>query len=353
MNFGDRSTPSAALAPAWADLATTATDFRRHYAALGYNEQAPAPLVSTVDPTVRFIGSTISVLKSFILDDSIPGPGVFLIQPSLRTRNLERLLDEKAATTSPSFFVHLGTLSPPDFLEQAAFDGWKFFMEHCAARGAHAVMRISSQDRDLLAVARHLPGAEIEVDGEPDQHYRHQFGMKEAAGRNLNWGVRQADSRIANVGNLVIIENSRGGIGVEVVMGLSHLIAGIFGLRHPIMASPAAAAVTIKSVDEIKFADALVVCCVLADAELRPTGRGRGRTMRGYLQALAMLRHKCGISFDDLERAAAYLLSGPKSSVIASAIRRYLEMYDEYTALGAGYLDNATLLREYSQQISP
>ena len=341
VDFGERLTLSPALASAWMSLSSAADDFRRHYRGRGYIEQAPAHLVSRVDPSVRFIGSTISVLKSFIRTRSAPEPGVFLIQPALRTRNLEKLLDENAMPTSPSFFLHLGTLSPASFLEQAAIDGWMFFLDQCAGQSSRAVMRVSSQHQDLLTIARNLPGPAVEIDGEPQDHYRHQFGMVGISGRNLNYGICQSDGQINNVGNLVIMENDEGAVGIEVVIGLNHLVAGLFNLGHPIMASPAAAAVSISSLSEIKFADALVASSVLANMGLRPVGRGRGRTLRGYLQALAALRRSCGISFEDLERAVTYLLTGPESKIIALAIRRYVEVYDNYIASGAKYSDSA------------
>lgn len=348
LDFGEPLHDSPDLSSAWMSLAPTVAEFRRHYRRRGYREQPPVPLVSDVDPTVRFIGSTISVLKPYVLQGSIPRPGIFLVQPALRTRNLARLLEEKASLTSPSFFLHLGTVSPPDCVELTALHAWTFLRQRTIGRRTRAVMRVSSQDQDLLAIARRLPEPEVEIDGQDPAHYRHGFGLEGIAGRNLNWGVRRPNGAIDDVGNLVIIEEQRGPLAVEVAVGLNHLVARLFELDHPILASPVAAAVPITSDCGVKFADALAASTALVDAGLRPTGRGRGRILRGYLQALAALRGACGGSRDDVERMVAYLLTGPESGAVALAIRRYLEVHDQQAMSESRSEAHALALREFT-----
>ena len=317
------------LAAAWSLLRPIVDAFRRDYRHRGYIEYAPAQLISRVDPSVRFIGSTISVLKPLLSDSTVPDPGVVLVQPAVRTRNLAKLLDEDAKLTAPSFFLHMGTLSPPGTLDAAASYAWTFLNKQVSARGgARVVMRISSEDPDLMRIARRLPDPVIETDGEDPSCYRHRFGMSGIGGRNLNYAIRHADGRMFNFGNLVVIEDAQGCCGIETAVGLNHFVAAIFGLDHPIVASPVAAVVSITSCSEIKFADALVASATFADAGLTPTGRGRGRTFRGYLAALAALRRPCGIPIDDLERAVAYLVTGPEGRTIASSIRHHVEALD-------------------------
>jgi hypothetical protein len=348
LDFGEPLNASPDLGSAWMSLAPTVAAFRRHYRRWGYREQPPVPLVSDVDPTVRFVGSTISVLKPYVLQASIPWPGIFLVQPALRTRNLARLLDQQARLSSPSFFLHLGTVSPPDCLELTALHAWTFLRATTVDRRTRAVMRVSSQDRDLLAITRRLPDPEVEIDGEDPARYRHGFGLEGIVGRNLNWGVRRPDGAIDDVGNLVVIEDRRGPRAVEVAVGLNHLAARLFELDHPILASPVAAAVPITSDCGVKLADALAASTALVDAGLRPTGRGRGRVLRGYLHALAALRDACGRSNDDVERAIAYLLTGPESGAVASAIRRYLEVYERLATSERRSEAHALALREFT-----
>ena len=54
--------------------------FREHFSAYGYSEIQAVPVSSRIDPTVRFIGSPISILKPLITAGHIPFPGVFAIQ---------------------------------------------------------------------------------------------------------------------------------------------------------------------------------------------------------------------------------------------------------------------------------
>ena len=70
------------------------TDFKEHYASLGYQEEPPVQISSGVDPTVRFIGSHISVFKPYLAEGIAPNPGLFMRQDCLRTRNADKLLDD-------------------------------------------------------------------------------------------------------------------------------------------------------------------------------------------------------------------------------------------------------------------
>ena len=49
----------------------------------------PVKISSGIDPSVRFIGSHISVLKPYFLNDNIPTGGYVMSQPCIRTRNLK------------------------------------------------------------------------------------------------------------------------------------------------------------------------------------------------------------------------------------------------------------------------
>src|ERR1035438_6452334 len=84
------------LVPGWPVLAglerrlpRVVDDFRSCLSNQGFHESAAVPLTAKVDPTVRFVGSVMNVLKPLVLEGRIPRAGVLLAQPALRTMNLK------------------------------------------------------------------------------------------------------------------------------------------------------------------------------------------------------------------------------------------------------------------------
>lgn len=55
----------------------------------GYNENKPVKITSGVDKSVVLVGSTISVLKPKLLNNSIHKNGEFLFQRAIRTQPLK------------------------------------------------------------------------------------------------------------------------------------------------------------------------------------------------------------------------------------------------------------------------
>ncbi len=297
-----------------------AAAIRRHYAGRGYVERAPQPLVSRLDPSVRFIGSTISVLKGDLLAGKVAAPGLFVVQPAVRTRNLPRLLDERAVITSPSWFLHAGTVCPPECAAQGLADVCALLTRGV---GATLVLRVASADADLRALAERCHPGGVEVDGEPAEHYRHGFGVPGLEGRNINLAAVAGTGAPRNFGNFIAMERAGAAVAYETALGVHHLAAATAGLGHPLRAQPVAGVLALGTQRELKLADALVTSLALLEAGLRPTGRGRGRTLRGYLLALGALQRACGLGPSELERAA-FALCGERAR--AAAIRRFVEV---------------------------
>jgi hypothetical protein len=307
-------------------IEATVDEFRAHYGERGYRERSPVPLMSPIDPTVRFVGSTVSVLKPLILSRSVPAPGVFLVQPALRTRNLAKLLDDRFEITSPSYFLHAGVVSPPALAARALTDACSFLSQRLATEPGQIVLRVSAHDADLRSLAARSCSSAIEVGGEAEERYRHSFGMPGIRGRNLNFGGRAQGGAPRDFGNFIAMERAGAAVAYETAIGVDHLVAAVRGLGHPIRATPARAALPLTTAREIKLADALATVVALLEEGLLPVARGRGRTLRGYLEALAVLTRTCGRTLGEIEHAAADLARGGSGDAIGAAIRAYLQV---------------------------
>ncbi|MGI5230240.1 hypothetical protein [Actinoallomurus sp. CA-142502] len=309
--------------------------FREHFAGHGYRPHAPVPVTSRIDSSVRFVGSTISVLKP-LLTEGVPDPGVFLIQRAVRTRNLRAVADG-APLDWASYFVALGTLSPAGRLPEIAVHAWELFRDRLPVDPGQVVIRASSLDPDLVAVVRGIPGGPaIEIDGYEEHRYRHRFGMEGYAGRNVNFAIDHPRWGLRDVGNLILIHRDGVPVAVELAFGVGTILSRAYGLDHPIQASSAGAAVPVRTPADIRLADMVSVAVVLLSEGLRPNGSGRGRILRGHLQALSRLRAEAGRSIADVERIAErfHALEFGTHTHLPEAVAHYLGVYEDALARG-------------------
>ncbi|MDQ1344249.1 MAG: Microcin self-immunity protein MccF [Patescibacteria group bacterium] len=68
--------------------------FLKFFTQEGYVRLPAVPLNSRVDPSVLFIGSHVSVFKPYFLGDEIPGNGICMHQPCLRTWNAKKAFED-------------------------------------------------------------------------------------------------------------------------------------------------------------------------------------------------------------------------------------------------------------------
>jgi hypothetical protein len=304
--------------------------FRECFRRLGYEEHAPVPITSRIDPSVTLVGSTISVLKS-LLHQGLPAPGVFLVQPALRTQNLRTMRDDDAFPVWCSYFTAFGLLAPPDRLRATALDLWSYFRNDAPVETSRIVLRASSRDADLLELLEDLPGSpEVEVDGYEDIRYRHRFGIDGVVGRNFNVAIRSEWGELRDVGNLILMEEDGRLIAVDVGFGVGTMLSRIHDLEHPIQASTIGSVVSVRSRSDVKFADALAAAVVLGEEGLRPNMTHRGKFLRSYLQAASHLRGRTRRSHEEVEELAAEFqrLEFGRTTTLPARIRRYVEEFE-------------------------
>lgn len=167
--------------------------FEKFFTSKG-NRQVPGVDVSNpgIDPSVYFIGSPISVLKPFILEENIPEEGLCITQDCIRTRNTKTLDDASSHPRWGSCFTGLISLRRYEDRETALRDSIEYLLVKLRIPLDNVAIRISSEDRDLVGL---LDRVECPIrrifDDKPAVYYAHKYGMGEIVGRNFNYVLRQ------------------------------------------------------------------------------------------------------------------------------------------------------------------
>ena len=186
-------------------------DFKGYYSLLGYKEEPPVQISSGVDPTVRFIGSHVSVFKPYLGENNVPTPGIFMRQNCLRTRNADKLLDDDYFPNWGSYFPSIGAITPPERLDEACDETFNFFDKRLAISPENLLIRISSADTDLIdACKQHYGENNLEIDSRKPEYYRHNIGMEGVRGRNFNIALRNPNAEgFADIGNIILLEDAQ------------------------------------------------------------------------------------------------------------------------------------------------
>ncbi len=316
-------------------------DFKDFYHSRGYIEHEPALISSGTDPTVRFIGSHISVFKPYLLAGTVPNPGYFMSQDCIRTQNVKRLFDDEYNPRWGSFFTSLGTISPASRLEDVCGESRDFFKEKLSVEGDNIRIRVSSKDKDLLEASRKVfTDDRLEVDTQTENYYRHKIGIDGVWGRNFNVALRNANGEgFSDVGNVILIENSGKKLGVELALGATTILKQIYNIEHVNDFYPVIGLQKLDPNIGRKLEDAMIVSVTLLREGLEPNASdNRGRILRTYMRSISYLRERAGLPISEIESVLnqfeqkQFITDNPSAS---NKIIEYLKVY-ERTLLSKG-----------------
>lgn len=295
------------------EIDETINNFRQCFYDRNYKEEEEVKITSSVDKSVVFVGSTISVLKPIMLNDNIDNVGNFLIQKSIRTRALKRI-DIPEVLEWSSFFNALGVLVKYENIDNLISDTFDFFIDYEKIDKSDLLVRINSYDTDLLeALGDNC--INIELDSMPPSYYKHKYGLTSQGiyGRNFNIAIKDyKDGLYKDVGNIIVIESDEKKYGVEFAIGANAIIMRKLGIKSSVEASLIADFISFDSLSKYKFADSVAVVANLAYENIESLKKDRSKIYlyRKYLKALKKYMGEIGISSDNVcEIIDKYLLS--------------------------------------------
>lgn len=279
------------------------TDFKTHYSLLGYKEKPSVLISSGIDSSVRFIGSHISVFKSYLTENNVPFPGIFIRQNCIRTRNANKLLDDSYFIDWGSYFPSIGALTPAERLDETCNEIFDFFEERLNISPENILIRINSDDVDLLNVCKgRYKETRLELDSRNLEYYRHELGMQGIWGRNFNIALRNPDKDgFSDVGNVILIENAQNILGIETALGSTVILKQLYGLDHVQDCIPVNGLDSENNTIRRKFEDSIITSIVLCREGLKPFGQNtRNRILKQYILSLSYFRAKSELSIDNL-----------------------------------------------------
>ena len=233
----------------------------------GYNENKPVKITSGVDKSVVLVGSTISVLKPKLLNNSIHKNGEFLFQRAIRTQPLKVMTVNQTSEWS-SYFDATGLLVPQNLGEKLVYDVLFFLINKLNLSKDDIMIRINCNDTDLMRIVKNVSDmCNVEMNTREEKYYKHRYGLDEYGiyGRNFNIALKDKKAcEYKDIGNIIIIENQNKKFGIECAIGINALLMRMEGLKTSIEASSISDIVKLKSPPQHKFADCLSVVSHLA-----------------------------------------------------------------------------------------
>jgi hypothetical protein len=311
-------------------------NFKDYYTSLGYQEVSSVQITSGIDSTVRFIGSHISVFKPYLAEERVPTPGVYMRQDCLRTRNVEKLLDDSFFPNWGSYFSSIGALSAPERLKEVCDEVSDFLEKKLLIAPENILIRISSTDGDLLDITRECYSERrMEIDSRKIEYYRHKIGMEGISGRNFNIALRNPDTEgFADIGNIIILEDGEKRLGIEIALGTSTILKQLHGLEHVQDCTPVIGLETIENqAIRRKFEDAIITSTVLYREGLRPFGQhNRNRILKQYVRSLSYFRGKTGMDIDQLQQIISNFenkeFQSPTEDLSAETIIEFVKAFE-------------------------
>lgn len=265
-------------------------DYGNYLLLHGYVEDESVEISSGVDHSVVLVGSTISVLKSKLLNHNVNKNGEFLFQRAIRTRGIKRLLiPEKIEWYS--YFDASGILVNYNKIDKLVYDVIEFINKNMNFSYSDIMIRVSKEDIDLMNSLKNIDNkVVIETDSRDPSYYKHKYGLEKFGiyGRNLNIALKNyTNSEYQDIGNIIVIESAFEKYGVECAIGINALLMRRYALQNSIEASSIVDIYNPSDSADYKFLDCLTVVSHLAyENIIQNTKRSPQYIYRKYLNAL-------------------------------------------------------------------
>ena len=266
-----------------------------------YIYSKPVKITSKIDSTVDFVGSKISPLKHYIVDNNIPNNGIFTIQNCMKLRALKYLLDTTDQTFG-SCYKGMGTLTNYD-LDKIVNDTFDYLLEkkYLGLNSNDICVRVNSEDYDLVnSIAYLKKDIKVEYNTEPMQCYKHVYGMDDEhiTGRNFNIAIRKkGTSQFFDCAAIIVMETPEKKIGIDMGIGNTSLAMCYFNENNTVSSSRIADIIDIDSNAKMRLADSITAVSTLLYEDVQNSESKHFRKkFRHYIRILDYWKEYFGLS---------------------------------------------------------
>lgn len=319
------------------ELQKLTDDFLDFVCARNYVIEPSVEITSGLDSSVRFIGAPISVLKPYFMNNAIPNSGIAMRQNCIRTRNRNVLFEPSILPNWASFFTGMCILVRYDDLKKICFDAIDLLIDKFKIKKEDINIQINFKDTDLLDAigSTIISDTQLMFNKNPDDYYRHKYGIDEVIGRNFNISIKNKKTGLfEDIGNIIVIESLSGEkLGVELALGNATIFKQKHGLDHVLDSY----CLGLEFIDDrnirFRIEDAIITSIALVSEKLKPSGTDtRGRILKSYLKSLSLYSYLAGIDnsvlFEIIKSAERFKVPIDNSDV-ASDIMEYVLKYQK------------------------
>jgi len=303
--------------------------FNSYYSSKNYKCAKAEKILSNIDPSTIFIGSTISPLKKY-LNNTIPVCGLSIIQPCIRTQKSDYFYNNDKILEYNSFFIQAGILSSANNYERICDESIEFLTKIIGIDKKLIKVKINRNDADLYCYWKRQSTIKIEVNSHTNNYYRWNYGIDQIIGKGLTYAIKKDGANIyRDIGNIIIIYKKRKKIAVEWGFGIETLISRIYNLPKPQSASKICDILPFREGLQEKTMDTLVTAIEMYKLGIKP-GMGRERhLLKTYLKGLDYLRRKLNIPIKRIKEIAEIYQKNDKQCLdISNELVYFLEQRD-------------------------
>lgn len=184
---------------------------------------APVSLVPPHDDTVYFTSSTITGLKSMVLNDQIPVNGVYLHQPCFRLHSIHEPFYDGEKIKYPGYFNMLGVLVPADSILNLQHTIIDIMDNQGIDRNK---IKLNTTAKEPMLVQELKSYYEVEYDTRQPKSYDWTYGMgQDITGTGMTFYIRQDTGEYKRLGQYIIIYNKGKPIAAEYGCGIEVFLA--------------------------------------------------------------------------------------------------------------------------------
>lgn len=305
-----------------------------------YSNISEYPIVAKEDETVIFTGATITPFMPRLISGT-EYPELFLIQPCLRTNNINSAYDENHIPEYMSYFTMCGTLSPPKKKDETINDAYNLLTDVYKIIPEDIIVRSSSRDKDLTNDLKEK--VLVEENTKPNSYYDWKYGREEISGRGITFAVRGGEGiDYRDIGNIVAIEKSGSISGYEFGFGVETLLSRIYGLTRPVEAARISQIITFEPGINEKFSDLLVASIVMFQNGVIPGTGKEKHVLKTYLKALSYWQRNLNIPINQIKNWADVFSKNEfgETGENGEKIKIYLEKYNQKINEYKDYINN-------------